>query len=127
MFTDHDRIENERKRKRLCSLGECFDVCHTAQCSNLSGLRWDIAQNSVELRKNEVAVQDLNGGNRLCILYSQQRNNACAIHAVLMERFQIGLNPRSAGRIGTGDRHRDRYHGEFSNGAEKKSNSHCIA
>ena len=69
----------------------------------MSDLRRDIFENGLKLPHHQCGLQNVNLPDPARILDRKQCNDGHPVDVPLMECFEVGLDTRSPGRIGTGD------------------------
>jgi hypothetical protein len=67
-------------------------------------MHFDVVENRIDLGGNEIGGRQIHIDDALRVLRRQRGQNCHPIAAECRERFQVCLDPGTAGRIGAGDR-----------------------
>ena len=98
------RIDHERNAVHAQEIGDGVDQLAREEHPRLGRVDSDVGEDSLELRLDELRGQLLHGGHAERVLRGQRDDRARPEAARGRERLQVGLDPRSASRVGAGDR-----------------------
>jgi hypothetical protein len=101
---DHHRVDDERHAALVQEVRNGVDDRLREEHPRLCCVDADVVEDRVELRPNEVVRHLVNGGDLLRVLGSQGDDRRRAVHARRGKGLEVGLDPRTAARIGRRDR-----------------------
>ena len=108
VLAEENGIHYQREMEINGHASDSFDDFPFPQRASLCR-RWrDIADNRPNLRGDQIGGKIFDSVHSVCVLHGDQGDHRLAINTELMECFKIGLNPRSAARVRTGNRQRNR-------------------
>ena len=109
---DHHRVHHERDiRIPPQRVRHGGDDLRVGEHARLDGAGADVRQDGVDLRRNRIGRQVVDGLHAEGILRGDRRHGGHAVHAVGREGLQVGLDAGAAAGVGTRDGERYRDHG----------------
>ena len=86
------------RTQTLCGL--MYDLL-TVQHADLDSIRADVLKNAVDLPADEIGRHSLHAGHMKGVLRDDSRDDRHAVYPVRLEGLEVGLNARTARRVGT--------------------------
>ena len=101
MLSDHDRVDYQRAFDMKRSYG--LDNFLIPERTEFGGVWGNVFQNCLDLRQHQIAGERVDTSDAKRVLDGDQSDDGFAVHAELMEGFEVGLHAGSATGVGAGD------------------------